>query len=403
MARMWRRLWRLAGSDDPETGWLVRAASTVALLWAALAAPPHGAPLWVWVLFGAGLTCWLAYALGDPVLPRASIAALALCSLLTAPLAGSQSAAGVVLFYVALSTFALHLRPGVPEIAGLLAADLALALAAMQLLWQRSPAAMLAHAAAFAGVVLFALHRRQYRVQARQTALLLERTRQAQAERARAAALDERARIARELHDVLAHSLGALSVQLELAEALLTERGDTEGAAQRLHRARGLAAEGLEEARAAVAALREDPPPLPDALAALAAAHTRDHAVPVRLGIEGEPVPLPAAAEVSLARAAREALTNAARHAPGAPVRVELRYLDGGARLRVRNEPPADPPPPSRPGGHGLAGMRERLALAGGTLEAGPQDDGDRGWTVTAEVPGARTAAAGDAPGGGGG
>ena len=160
------------------------------------------------------------------------------------------------------------------------------------------------HAAALTAVLIaFGLNRRQY-----------ELTRH---EQARAAALDERGRIARDLHDVLAHSLGALSVQLEVAEALLEERNDTAGALERVRRSRRLAVQGLIEARNAVAALRSsEVPALPEALAVLAEQHGQDHRVSVAVRTEGKPRPLESGVIVALLGAAREALTNAGKHAP---------------------------------------------------------------------------------------
>ncbi|MET7338588.1 hypothetical protein [Nonomuraea sp. NPDC005650] len=131
-----------------------------------------------------------------------------------------------------------------------------------------------------------------------------------------------------------------------------------------------------------MAALREDVPPLPDALSLLVTEHRRDHDVPAELRTTGTRRPITPAAEVCLLRTAREALTNAAKHAPGEPVAVELGYGEGAVRLVVRNAYAAGGAPPSSE--HGLQGMRERLALAGGTLSAGPSDDL---WEVRAEVP----------------
>ncbi|MFI6679419.1 sensor histidine kinase [Kribbella sp. NPDC050470] len=223
----------------------------------------------------------------------------------------------------------------------------------------------------------FGLNRRQYEIQVRQTEQLLEQTRRAQSQQSRAAALEERGRIARDLHDVLAHSLGALSVQLELAEALLDERDDRTAALDHIRRSRRLAVQGLSEARNAVAALRaDDVPEVPQALAALAEQHEADHGVAVRATVEGT-AQTESGVTVALLNAAREALTNAAKHSPGQRVDVELRYQDG-VRLTVRNKGV------TAGEGFGLAGMRERLALVGGTLTAGP--DGDD-WLVVAEVP----------------
>ncbi len=178
---------------------------------------------------------------------------------------------------------------------------------------------------------------------------------------------------------MLAHSLGALSVQLEVAEALLEERNDTAGALERVRRSRRLAVQGLVEARNAVAALRSsEVPALPEALAVLAEQHGQDHRASVAVRTEGKPRPLESGVIVALLGAAREALTNAGKHAPGRPIDVRLDYREG-VRLSVRNpgttERGAD--------GFGLTGMRERLALVDGKLEAGP--DGDD-WLVVAEV-----------------
>ena len=156
---------------------------------------------------------------------------------------------------------------------------------------------------------------------------LSSRQHQSQARlQAELAALDERARIAREMHDVLAHSLGALGVQLEVAEGLLAERGDLAGGLVRVRRARRLAHEGLDEARRAVAALRADALPLVDALSRLVADARRDRGLEIDLSVSGAARTLSAGTTVSLLRIAREALTNAAKHAPGSPVSVALDF-----------------------------------------------------------------------------
>ncbi|GAA2575180.1 hypothetical protein GCM10010435_58770 [Winogradskya consettensis] len=205
----------------------------------------------------------------------------------------------------------------------------------------------------------------------------LREARAGQADRERAAALAERSRIAREIHDILAHSLADLSIQLELADALLTDAGDTSGARDRVRHAHGLAAEGMRETRRAVHALHSDAPPLPETLALLVGAQAA-------LAVTGVPRPLPPAAGLALLRTAQEALTNARKHAPGVPITVDLRYDPHRTALTVHNAVPALSPPGSPEGGYGLAGMNERLRLAGGSLTAGTHSGG---WTVRAEVP----------------
>lgn len=221
----------------------------------------------------------------------------------------------------------------------------------------------------------------------------LAQARMALAERERAAALTERTRIAREIHDILAHSLADLSIQLEVVDAILTDSGDQSGALGRVRHAHRLAAEGLEETRRAIQALRAGSPPLPEALAAMIGAYHQAGSS-VDLVVEGPPRPLPAATGLAMLRTAQEALANSHKHAAGLPVHVLLTYghdrvaltVSDGVQGRADSEgQPARPPLVAVGGGYGLAGMSERLRLVGGYLTAGP---GPGGWSVHAEVPG---------------
>jgi signal transduction histidine kinase len=235
--------------------------------------------------------------------------------------------------------------------------------------------------------LLLGHNRRSYRLRAEQSAALLARAGQLREEQARLAALDERARIAREIHDVLAHSLGALGLQIQAARAVLTEQHDAARTAEMLEQAHRLAADGLSETRRAVRALRSDTPPLPDGLAELGTAHQQRHRVPVTVAVGGQPRPLSPDAGLALLRTAQEALVNAAKHAPGQPAGISLGY--GGDRVTLTvtsalTSPDGAPGFETLNAGYGLTGLRERLLLIGGTLRAGPA--GDR-WVVTAEVP----------------
>jgi signal transduction histidine kinase len=224
-------------------------------------------------------------------------------------------------------------------------------------------------------------YRRAYRLQAEQAQALLAETRRAQQEAERAAALTERTRIAREIHDVLAHSLGALGIQVQAAQVTLEEHQDIDRALGLLTGARRLVEEGLTETRRAVRALRTDAPPLPDALAALLNGRTD------ALTVSGDPYALEPAAGLALLRVAQEAVTNAAKHARASQPTIALDYDELGVGLRIENDLPPGAPPPSEPGdgagGYGLAGMHERLRLIDGELHAGPV--GDR-WVVQARV-----------------
>lgn len=335
---------------------------------------------WIWACYGVASACWLGFVALASRRPKTAAALLAASATLPAAIVGwAGDSSAIILSVIALGRLATLTTVSVGAILGIGLLDIVLAVAS-HLLAGHSLGEALADPGVMLLLVLIGLNRRQYEVQATQAEALLEQTRVAQAEHARAAALDERTRIAREIHDVLAHSLGALGVQLELAEALLAERSDVDGALTSIRRSRRLAADGLVEARNAVTALRRDVLPLADALASAAATHARDHRVTVDFAADGEPRPLPSAVVVALVGIAREALTNAGKHAPGEDIRVRLSYEPGAVKLDVRNARTEF----TRTGeGFGLAGMRERLALAGGTLTSGPEDGH---WRVLAEV-----------------
>ena len=188
------------------------------------------------------------------------------------------------------------------------------------------------------------------------------------------AALAERARIAREIHDILAHSLSAQIVHLEGARLLL-QRGDESGAAlDRVERAQKLARTGLEETKRALSALRGDAPPVGEVLHGLAEEFEEVGERSCTVTIVGEARRLPAGTSLAVVRTAQEALTNARRHAPGADVRIDLRFgVDGWCELGVRNTLTEDPEPSGDGGGYGLVGMRERAELLGGSLTAGAE------------------------------
>jgi signal transduction histidine kinase len=213
--------------------------------------------------------------------------------------------------------------------------------------------------------------------------LLTELEASREAEKA-AAALAERSRLAREMHDVLAHSLSGLALQLQGARALarsLPPDADTAELVDAVERAHALARNGLAEARQAIGALRGAPLPGPETLDALVEEHRRATDTPCRLRVEGAPGELPADGRLALYRTAQEALSNVRKHAPGAPVDVRLAWEPAAAVLVVedhagrRARVPAEP---SDGGGYGLVGMAERARLLGGELEAAPTPTGFR-------------------------
>jgi signal transduction histidine kinase len=371
-------LWTRAFSTDPETGVMIRILVTVVLV-VALATSPVANP-WLWAAVGVSFVLWLVWAVFATLMPRTALGALIACAVIATAAMGTGAEGASLLTCLALPGAAGDMRLRTWQIVAVIAGDLGIfvASAAFQGRTQSETFGLLG---LLVVLVMIGLTRRQFRMRAVQTELLLEQTKKTQAEQARAAALDERARIAREMHDVLAHSLGALSVQLEVAEALLSEKNDPGKALERVRRSRRLAVEGLAEARRAVAALRSDVPPLPEALTSLVETYRRDHHATVTLRTTGEHRPVSAPATVSLLATAREALTNAAKHAPNVPVDVLLDYGPEAVVLNVTN---AADHGPDQVQGYGLAGMRERIALVGGTLTAG--FNATR-WRVVAEVP----------------
>jgi signal transduction histidine kinase len=241
--------------------------------------------------------------------------------------------------------------------------------------------------------VLVGRNRASLRVQADQATQLLAQHEQLRAEQRRADVLEERTRIAREVHDVLAHSLGALGIQLQTVRALFTVHNDPERALEALAAAQRMASGGLTETRRAVQALRTDTLPLHDELARATAELADRHHVHIRYQSSGKTLPLPPEATVEMLRTAQEALVNAVKHAPGADIAVGLDYREDGVRLTVANPLTADAPGAAGSGtyalrtadaGYGLTGMRERLLLLRGTLDAGPRDGQ---WLVTADLP----------------
>ena len=205
--------------------------------------------------------------------------------------------------------------------------------------------------------------------------------------RERAARVEERGRIARDLHDVLAHSLSALSIQLQAAR-LLAQRGDSADLAATLDRASALARSGTDNARQAVAALRGDVAPAANDLHQLVADFSRDTGIATELTIQGEPADLSSDAGTALYRACQEALTNSARYSGAQRAQVQLVLNSTTAALSVTDhrdpEAAREPLLPDAGSGYGLGVMRERIALLGGTLTAGPTPDG---WKVDVKLP----------------
>jgi signal transduction histidine kinase len=227
--------------------------------------------------------------------------------------------------------------------------------------------------------------------QRRQTALLEDLTGRLVQERVtaeRAAVAEERARIARELHDVIGHEVTVIALQADAAAAALAKA--PERAAAPIEAIRRSAAEALAEMRRVVGMLRaaeeEDLRPQPglDDVSELVE-QSRAAGARVELTLRPPEQPTHASVELAAYRLVQEALTNARRHAPGAPVDVRVVGDDGAVLVEVVNSSAGVVPAPRVGSGFGLAGMRERVRMLGGRLDAGPTDAG--GYALTARLP----------------
>jgi signal transduction histidine kinase len=279
---------------------------------------------------------------------------------------------------------------------------------------------LLVNALPLAAIYLIVLFGRRIRLQEAQTEQLLIELEESRGAELRAAAMAERQRLARDMHDVLAHSLSGLVLQLEGARLLALSDPADDRLAGTIDRAHELAKSGLEEARGAIGMLRNDELPGPARLAALTAAFEADTSVPCRFTASGPPRELESAVRLALYRVTQEALTNVRKHAHPACVEVRLEYLPAEVTLAVEDcasrgdgsasrgdDPPIPPrswgdPSPQTPlggdkspqahrgvvpleqCGYGLTGMRERAELLGGTLTTGPTSNG---YLVLLRVP----------------
>jgi len=222
---------------------------------------------------------------------------------------------------------------------------------------------------------------------------LLAQLRASQAAQAEAVAVTERARLAREIHDILAHALSGLVLALDTAELLGRQPGaDTATTARilgQVARAQRIARDGLAETRRAIAALRGDELPGPALLDRLVRQTSEATGIHALLAVHGEQRPLPPEIALALYRTAQEALINTAKYAGrGGTAELRLTYRPDDVELEIEDTRPAGTAP-TRPagltfGGYGLAGMRERAELLGGQLTAGPTG---RGFRVELRLP----------------
>ena len=319
-----------------------------------------------------------------PVLVLASIPVLALLAL-----GYSSAVIGAALFLAAYTVAAYSDR--VATALGVGYAIVMIVIVAVVAPTAMGIAAVVTNAALFTGA--FALGRSAH-VRRENVVLLQERAQlaeQARAEEARHAVADERLRIAQELHDVLGHSLGVIALQAGVGAHVIDV--DPAEAKASLEAISQTSRSSLAEVRRILGALRTDSgvtgyhPPLGlDALDTLTAELT-EAGLPVTVQVRGTPHDVPPALELTAYRVVQEALTNVLRHAgPAARADVSVRYDDRQVTIQVDDDGHMAPAPVTSPRtGHGQLGMRERVAVWGGTLQVGPRPGG--GYRVTATLP----------------
>ncbi len=384
---------------DPRSAVFVRLAGLALICWSVLHSDhrpsAHGRGLVVGLLLAACVAAWLwwtARPTAEGVTPDLWVLAGAgglLCG------AAPDSAASAFVFIAVVSAgIRVELRRAAPvAVLGVVA------LAVGDTIYHRLGIGLLAYSLGFAASALAASNSRQSVQRAEQAELLLAQSQRSQEEQLRAARLEESTRIAREIHDVLAHALAGLTIQLEATSALIDQGADRSEVLARVRRAHELAKEGLRETRLAVGALRGDTVAAPAAVEALVAGYRTETDAPVKLAIDGDRDRLGGPAGQAVLRIVQEALTNVRKHAPGAAVSVTV---DAGAQpgdeivVVVRDRTTAPSLAPAGPGslaasggGYGVEGMRERARGLGGTLSAGPEEEG---WRVELRLPGGSNA-----------
>lgn len=264
--------------------------------------------------------------------------------------------------------------------------SLAIWIISVLIAWMFHPDSMPVVAVVLAVAVLFGYN---VRVRRSATAQLVEEEKRSQATKAAHAVLEERSRIARELHDVVAHHMSVIAIQAEAVP--LKAKGDAAQLEAGLAEIRGLSLEAIAELRQVLGVLRDEdgrkettPMPGVERLDELVA-NARSAGLAVLVKRSGPIDELPATVGLSMYRIVQESLSNAMRHAPGATVAIEIGRQGDIVQVRVANGPGTKAARASQGAGQGLIGMRERAALLGGTLQAVPVEGG--GFEVTARLP----------------
>ena len=317
---------------------------------------------------------WLTRAGSAMLLPVLLIAVVSAAALIG--LQGNGAAFLGVFPAVCMAALALP-----PRVSALVAGVAVVAVSAAWLANGRAPiAGIVLNDFGILAFYLLSLFARRLRESNQRTGFLLAELEQTRAAQAQAAALAERQRLAREMHDVLAHSLSGLVLNLEGAKLLASQSGADPHVGDAIDRAHRLAKTGLAEARRAIGMLHDDALPGPERLAGLAAEFEADTGVPCTVATTGGGGrDLGADGRLTLYRVTQEALTNIRKHARAGRVEIHLAYEPSGTRLTIEDfGSSGEPPAPAAGNGYGLSGMKERAELLGGTLTAAPTKGGFR-------------------------
>ncbi len=380
---------------NPRAATLIRVAGLLLVGWTVLMASHHqpggsGRGLVITLAFAAAVIAWVVWmvrpAMEHGITPELYVMAGAGGVLVGA---SPNSAASAFVFVAVVAAGArAELRRALPMmVVG------TLALAVSFLIYDMSGLGLLAYTLGLAAALLAASNGRQRVVRVEQAELLLAQTQRSHEEQLRAARLEESTRIAREIHDVLAHTLAGLTIQLEATSSLLEQDAGRDTVLARVQRAHELAREGLQETRRAVGALRGDVVSAPAGVEALVAEYRAGADVRAEVTIDGDCARLAGPTGQAVLRVVQEALTNVRKHAPGADVSVAVHAGEGPGDdivLVVDDRPTGAEPArvaaglAASGGGYGLQGMRERAELLGGTLSAGAAADG---WRVELRLP----------------
>jgi signal transduction histidine kinase len=375
---------------------VLRAFGLLLIGWSVLHSKPgvaySGRGLVIALLLAAGAVGWVLWSWQSYARRVTSADLFVLAGVGGLLVATAPSGAGSAFAFVAVATagFRLELREA------LAVTMLALfTLAAGVLIYDQTAIEVLAYGLGLVAVLLAGSNARQTVDRAEAAELLLAQVQRSREEQLRAARLEESARIAREIHDVLAHALAGLAIQLEATSSLVQGGAEQPVVLERLRQAQALAREGLEDTRRAVGVLRSEGLNVAEALEALLAEYRRSApTAAASVALAGDTSRLEGATALAVVRVVQEALTNVRKHATGASVRVELavgRAARDTVALRISDSGGGDGAMDAGAGslagsggGYGLRGMSERAESLGGSLLAGPHGDG---WLVELRLP----------------